>query len=221
MIKNAYMYAGHLISLYVCWDKKCIYVTAGFGPKRYATAGFGPKPTLKAATDLAAGYLEGVDPTSATVAAVAALKFLGTDGEAEIANIQRAFKVLTKGDDKIDASELGGVLKRMGHNFSQAQVAEMIKEADTDGSGSIEFKEFVAMIAPHLKASRSNGELRECFKAIDTDNSGYVTADELLIMLWGLGQRMDETQLQAAIKHADKSGDGKVDFGEFLGIFSS
>ena len=109
----------------------------------------------------------------------------------------------------------------MGHRFSPAQLEEMTSKADADGSGNIEFKEFVAMVAPHLKSARSPDELRACFAGIDTDGSGTVTADELLIMLWGLGQRMNETKLQDAITRADKNGDGVVDFDEFLALFTA
>merc|ERR1719410_2407792 len=110
-------------------------------------------------------------------------------------------------------------MKRMGQNVSDEELQAFIKEADHDKSGKINFPEFVKFMAPKLKPDHSNEELKEAFKAIDADNSGYINSDELLLMLWGIGQRVNEQELVDAIRKADKDGNGKVNFKEFLALF--
>lgn len=194
---------------------------------RFSDFVFGPPPDPAAAKDLAAGYNEGVDPTGKTIAAVAALAFLpgecksGSEQEfhESLGMLQRAFKIFAKGDDKIESKDLGQVMKRMGHKMSEDELAKMIAEADKDNSGHIGFKEFVKFMAPKLKADNSNEDLKEAFDAIDTDGSGHINTDELLLMLWGIGQRVNEEQLCNAIKAADKDKSGQVSFPEFLELF--
>jgi len=70
-----------------------------------------------------------------------------------------------------------------------------------------------------LKPEHTNEELIEAFDTIDRDDSGFITSEELLLMLWGIGQRMDEEALAKAIRKADTNGDGKVNFKEFLTLF--
>lgn len=187
---------------------------------------FGPPPDPKAAKALADGYNEGVDPTGASVAAVAALAFLpgmkaGSQSELNEAAgmLQRAFKIFAQGDDFIAAADMGKVMKRMGHQVSDAELSAMIKEADKDGSGHICFPEFAKFMAPKLKPDHNNEELQEAFKAIDADSSGSINSDELLLMLWGIGQRVNEEELCNAIKQADKDGNKSVNFKEFLELF--
>jgi len=189
---------------------------------RFSDFVFGPKPDPSAAKELASSYLEGVDPTGATVAAVAALAFLpgqGPDNES-LGYLHNCFQFLSKGDDSIDSKDLGDMLKRMGQPCSPDEVAALVKTADADGTGKISYAEFVKMMAPRLKPGRSNAELQAAFDVLDRDGSGHVTEDELLLMLWGMGQRMDEGQLKGAIKGADKNGDGQVNFNEFLALLS-
>jgi Ca2+-binding EF-hand superfamily protein len=216
--KNRVPEGGHVIHQLFLTDPDGHYVEI-CDCNRFSDFIFGPKPSKKSAMDVASGYLEGVDPTNATVAAVAALQFLGTDKEGEISNLQRAFKLFSKGDDKLDAADLDSMMRRMGYSFSPAEVADMLEQADSDKSGYIGFKEFVRMMAPHLHGQRSAAQLRECFEAIDRDNDGRVSSDDLLLMQWGIGQRVNEEELQQAIERADKNCDGMVDLEEFMMMF--
>lgn len=190
---------------------------------------FGPPPEPKDAADMAQGYNEGVDPTGASVAAVAALAFLpgqmkaGSKEEMEesCGMLQRAFKIFSNGDDFIEAKDMGKVLKRMGQNISDEDLGKFIEEADHDKSGHIGFQEFVKFMAPRLKPDHNNDELKEAFDAIDVDGSGCINSDELLLMLWGIGQRVNEEELVNAIKKADKDGSKSVNFAEFLELFKN
>lgn len=190
---------------------------------------FGPPPEPKDAQALADGYNEGIDPTGASVAAVAALAFLPgqmkagsqQDLEESCGMLQRAFKIFSHGDNFIESRDLGKVFKRMGQPVSDQELEEFIKEADKDNSGHICFPEFVKFMAPRLKPDHSNEELQEAFDAIDTDGSGCINSDELLLMLWGIGQRVNEEELVNAIKRADTNKNGTVSFPEFLQLFQN
>jgi len=90
---------------------------------------------------------------------------------------------------------------------------------DEDGSGFIEYEEFAEFMAPRLNPCHSADELRQAFSVMDRDGSGYIDAEELLLMLYGLGQRMDEQQLARAMAKVDKDGDGRVSCEEFIQFF--
>mmetsp|Transcript_109629 Transcript_109629/g.244941 ORF Transcript_109629/g.244941 Transcript_109629/m.244941 type:complete len:468 (+) Transcript_109629:89-1492(+) len=195
---------------------------------RFSDFVFGPPPDPAELKAMASKYLDGVDPTGASVAAVAALAFVpgqsGAKTEDDFNNslgmLQRAFKVFAGGDDYIETSELGSVLKRMGQDISDQELTDLVTSLDEDGSGRIGFPEFAKFMAPRLKPDNSNAELKKSFDIIDRDKSGTIEANELLLMLYGIGQRMDEEQLETAIKQADKNGDHRIDFDEFLTIFN-
>ena len=67
-----------------------------------------------------------------------------TDSEEEILE---AFKVFDKdGNGFISAAELRHIMTNLGEKLSDEEVDEMIREADIDGDGQINYEEFVKMM---------------------------------------------------------------------------
>ena len=61
--------------------------------------------------------------------------------------IKEAFRVFDMdGNGLISASELRHVMTNLGERLTDKQVDDMIKEADIDGDGHINYNEFVAMM---------------------------------------------------------------------------
>lgn len=68
-------------------------------------------------------------------------KMKGLDADEEI---REAFKVFDKnGDGYVEVAELRQVVQGLGEPLSEADLQEMIKEADTDGDGRISYQEYV------------------------------------------------------------------------------
>jgi len=60
--------------------------------------------------------------------------------------IKESFKVFDKdGNGFISAAELGCVMADYGERLSDVELGEMIREADIDGDGQINYEEFVKM----------------------------------------------------------------------------
>ncbi|CAD5213316.1 unnamed protein product [Bursaphelenchus xylophilus] len=71
-------------------------------------------------------------------------KVKDTETEKEL---QEAFQVFDKDNDGyISAVELRFVMMNLGEDLSEDEVYEMIKEADLDGDGKVNFTEFVYMM---------------------------------------------------------------------------
>ena len=67
-----------------------------------------------------------------------------TDSEEEILE---AFKVFDKdGNGFISAAELRHIMTNLGEKLTDEEVDEMIREADIDGDGQINYEEFVKMM---------------------------------------------------------------------------
>lgn len=67
-----------------------------------------------------------------------------TDAEDEL---RQAFRVFDRnGDGYISAAELRHVMTSLGEKLTEEEVDEMIREADVDGDGRIQWAEFVALL---------------------------------------------------------------------------
>jgi len=67
--------------------------------------------------------------------------------ETEDDEIREAFRVFDKnGDGYISAAELRHVMTNLGEKLTEDQVDEMIREADLDNDGQIDWHEFIRMM---------------------------------------------------------------------------
>merc|ERR1712042_187075 len=125
----------------------------------------------------------------------------------------------TDGGGDISTAELGTVMKMLGQNPSREELDEIIEEVDEDGSGSIDFEEFLVMMVRLLKedqAGKSEEELAECFRVFDKNGDGMIDRDEFAEILRSTGESITDDEIDELLKDGDKNADGALDFDEFL-----
>lgn len=87
--------------------------------------------------------------------------------------------VLFDAQGTITTKELGTVMRSLGQNPTEAELKDMISEVDADKNGTIDFPEFLSLMARKMKDSDSEEELREAFKVFDKDGNGFISAAEV------------------------------------------
>jgi len=92
----------------------------------------------------------------------------------------------------------------------------MIKEIDIDGNGTIDFPEFLTMMARKLQDSEGEEEIREAFKVFDKDGTGFISAAELRHVMTNLGEKLTDEEVDEMIREADVDGDGQINYEEFV-----
>lgn len=107
-------------------------------------------------------------------------------------------------------------MRSLGQNPSDAELQDMINEVDADGNGTIDFGEFLTMMAKKIDGNDREEEIRQAFKVFDKDGNGYVTADELKAVMASLGEKLSDAEVMEMVKEADSNGDGKIDYQEFV-----
>ena len=80
------------------------------------------------------------------------------------------------------------------------------------GNGTIDFEEFLHMMAKKMKETDSEEELREAFRVFDKDGNGYISAAELRHVMTNLGEKLTDEEVDEMIKEADLDGDGRVNY---------
>ncbi|KHN10087.1 Calmodulin-like protein 11 [Glycine soja] len=139
--------------------------------------------------------------------------------EEQIGEIKEAFGLFDKdGDGCITVEELATVIRSLDQNPTEEELQDMINEVDTDGNGTIEFVEFLNLMAKKMKETDAEEDLKEAFKVFDKDQNGYISASEgyLRHVMINLGEKLTDEEVEQMIKEADLDGDGQVDYDEFV-----
>ena len=104
-------------------------------------------------------------------------------------------------------------MRTLGQNPTEAELQYMINEVDADGSGSIDFEEFLKMMAGIVKSPEDEErEMWDAFRVFDKDNDGFVSIDELKFVLTNLGERLTDQEMNEILKDADSDGKYRINY---------
>jgi calmodulin len=151
--------------------------------------------------------------------------------------LREAFALFDKDNDGcITSKELFTVMNGLRLQITEQEIADIINNVDVDGSGTVDFNEFLRMMSrSHCHVSRAGGgkataadhaarsaeeveEMRQAFRVFDIDGNGLIDAHELKLTMLNLGENLSDRDVKQMIKLADRNGDGKIDYEEFIAM---
>merc|ERR1711981_764783 len=119
----------------------------------------------------------------------------------EVEEIKEAFDLFdTDQSGAISVSELTSAMKSLGFDVKHAVVFQMIAELDADGSGEIEFEEFLDMMTARISDKNSREDIERVAKE--------------------LGEDISPQELQEIIQRADLDGDGALTMDDFYQVMT-
>lgn len=151
---------------------------------------------------------------------------LGALTPQQIADFREAFSLFdTNGDNSISSTEIKQIFAQLGESITDAQLSDILAEYDIDKSGSIDFEEFLLMMANKvsdtgLSQTDLEEEISSAFKMFDSDGNGFIDVKELRQALAKLGETLSEEEAQQMLDEADTNHDGFLDISEFKNIMT-
>ena len=97
-----------------------------------------------------------------------------------------------------------------------SEVKDMMSIIDSDGNGTIDFPEFLQMMASKHNHEKNEGEVKEAFRFFDKDGNGYITSYEFRQVMQNLGEKLKIKEIEGMLLEADKDGDGQINYEEFF-----
>jgi len=138
-------------------------------------------------------------------------------GEGELQQLKTVFASLDKnGDGSLTITELAAGLETSGL-MGSVDLKEIMNTVDVDGSGRIDYTEFVAAAMDKQQYLREEA-VWAAFRVFDKNGDGTITQSELKQVLESknLDTVATRKQIQELLKEVDQNGDGQIDFAEFL-----
>lgn len=145
-------------------------------------------------------------------------KNLNPELDVTFSELKQAFDICANEDGVINLTDLRNVMKSVGQNPSTFDLEIMIKEADANNDGMIDFPEFVAVLMRFL-GKKEDCNFEEEFAAI-FDEKDKLSAKKLKDEMERLGVKLNENELEDLIRESDLNGDGTVSKkGRLINIF--
>ncbi|CEM16024.1 unnamed protein product [Vitrella brassicaformis CCMP3155] len=135
----------------------------------------------------------------------------------KIQDLQLVFQNLDKNNDgSITLQEFREGLNKTGMARYFPDREKILKSIDWDGSGVIDYTEFVAAALDH-KICVQEEVLLQAFRVFDVDGDGVITAAELrkVLMTDSVKAAWGTEPIEDFLKDVDTNHDGKIDFDEF------
>ena len=108
----------------------------------------------------------------------------------------------------------------LGFDSKNASIFQMISDLDEDGSGQIEFNEWVHLMTHRVNNQSSREAINKVFPLYDDEKTGYLSVKNLRRVAQELGENISEEELQEMIDRADTDRDGLVSADEFYTILT-
>lgn len=133
----------------------------------------------------------------------------------EIKRAEKYFSAIdTNKDGIITVEELVNMLSvKMPINEAQEQAANIMKILDVDGSGAIDFSEFLR-ICLEEEDLLTGENLKKTFDYLDKNGTNQIEKEDLKEWL-NTSEAVSDSIILELMQEADKNGDGHIDFKEF------
>jgi len=136
----------------------------------------------------------------------------------QMQELQALFDLLTGGKPKLDRDTLKNALGKF--NIRDARVEEMLKEADPNNEGSIDFMSFSQLMSRKMAKSVSEDDMRDAFRKFDWKKTGSIPTVEFAEALTNIGKPpLTARELQEVLAVCEK--DGHVHYETFLKVMFS
>merc|ERR1712151_566537 len=139
----------------------------------------------------------------------------------EVEEMKEAFDLFDNDNSgAISVNELTAAMKSLGFDVKHAVVYNMVADLVSDGSGEIEFGEFLEVMCAKITDKNTMEEIDRVFKLFDKDRNGTLEADDLSRVCKELGEEMSEEDVREVIQRADLDGDGAVGLDDFYAVIT-
>jgi len=138
-------------------------------------------------------------------------------GESQIKALRDVFMQLdNNGDGLLTAAEMKDGLSQAGLKDIPADLQAILEEVDSDGSGVIDYTEFLAATLDK-KVYMERDVCWQAFRIFDRDGNGKIDKSEMGAVLGDDGVKNTmKGDLEKMMSEIDKNGDGEIDFEEFM-----
>eukprot|EP00092_Neocalanus_flemingeri_P033080 GFUD01035974.1.p1 GENE.GFUD01035974.1~~GFUD01035974.1.p1 ORF type:complete len:176 (+),score=55.42 GFUD01035974.1:79-528(+) len=139
--------------------------------------------------------------------------------EVKETELEVAFKLFDQDKDGlVTTEELKMLIEKVGGCMSEGEARGMIRQANKDRNGGIDYSEFRKLWAIVRGEDEDELEIRQDFRRVDLDGNGFITKEEMLAVISDCDYFVSDKMVEAqkCIAELDVDQDGQVSYPEFI-----
>jgi len=142
----------------------------------------------------------------------------------ELAEFKEIFDLVDEDHGgSISRGELRRLMETLRLKPTEEELDAMMKEVDSDGSGDIDFHEFVAVMSRRVQADYTPEQLKAAFKVFETDSvaKGFVSTEVLEHALTTYGSdKLSPEEAAELLATVDPENTGRINYMEFINMMT-
>ena len=135
--------------------------------------------------------------------------------------LKEAFQLFdTNHSGSIDSREFKAAMRALGFPIKKVDVIRYFKEIPKDITESLNFEEFLRIVAPIMPKRDSKEEIYKIFQLFDEDKTGKISFKNLRKIAHEVGENLSDEEIKEMIGEADRSShqEGLIDFDDFYRV---
>lgn len=135
-----------------------------------------------------------------------------------IDSLRIAFNLMdADGSGEISPGELKAVVNKFDSQITDAELDDMVAEADEFGDGEIDFNEFVGFMSERItKKKDCEGFMKRVFDYFDTEGNELIGLEGLKEMMNDNGEKITDEELKNMMEEGAYVNEGKINFIDFI-----
>jgi calmodulin len=132
--------------------------------------------------------------------------------------MNEAFSLFDKDSNgTISSNEIGIVMKALGENPTEDQIANSLSEMETTEDGSLAYEEYERIMTTKRIGDEAYEEnVLEAFKFFDKEGTGKLKVETMKELLTTMCEKLNEKEFEEFLKDADPNGEGLIHYETYV-----
>ena len=119
------------------------------------------------------------------------------------------------GTGTVATAELGTVMRSLGSNPTEADLAKLADDVNKKG-GSVDFAGFLEIMVSRKSDVDTELEIQEALKVFDREGAGLLPVAELKHILTNIGEKMSDDEVDEMLRDAKIDSQGQIKISDLV-----